>query len=500
MSGRFLRTLGALGIGLGLAGCTAPNPSAPQTYDARSASEQREGDQAHPQILQQFGGAYTRGGVDSYVNDIGVRLAANSEQPDAKWTFTVLDSPVINAFALPGGYVYVTRGLIALANSEAELAGVIGHEIGHVTAAHSVQRQQQSAIAQAGVLAAVIGAAILGADPTAVDAVGKLGSTVGQGTVASFSRGQELEADSLGVRYLARTSYDPFAQADFLKNMAAQSELSAKLAGQGFDPNRVDFFASHPASADRVHQAIAAARQQGVEMNENAPRNRERFLAEIDGMTYGDSVDQGFVRGRRFVHPKLGFEFTVPPGFEIINSAASVTARGPRGSGVIFDGGRDPGGALDAYISGQWAPQIAKQTRVGQLQGLRTLRINGMDAATGVMPVATNSGTRAARMTVIRTPGGRLYRFLGIADPNDSGALAGVEQAAQTFRTLSAAEAAAFRPWRIDVVTVRPGDTVERLAARMPFDTANAERFRVLNGLGPNEPLRVGEKVKLVVQ
>lgn len=208
---------------LALTACAGGPPAgAPRTVAARSAAEQQAGDQNHPQILQQFGGEVQDPAIRAYVDEIGRKLVRQTEQPGAKWKFTVLDSPVVNAFALPGGYVYVTRGLIALANDEAELAGVIGHEIGHVTAAHSANRQERSTLAQLGVLGAQVAGAVAGLSGPLLDMLGQASGAAGQAYVASYSRTQEFEADQLGVRYLAAAGYDPSAEADFLASLQAE--------------------------------------------------------------------------------------------------------------------------------------------------------------------------------------------------------------------------------------------------------------------------------------
>ncbi|MEM7544154.1 MAG: M48 family metalloprotease [Pseudomonadota bacterium] len=470
--------------------------SGPQTVSQRSASDQRTGDQNHPKILAQFGGEIADERLKAYVRNIGQRLASQTEQPNARWTFTVLDSPVVNAFALPGGYIYVTRGLVALANDEAELASVIGHEIGHVTAAHSAQRQEQAGIAQLGVLGATIFGAAIGLSGPALQSVTQLGSTLGQGYVASYSRNQEFEADNLGIRYMAQSGYDPQAGSDFLANLQAETKLQARIAGGRYNPNRVDFFASHPATAQRVSQAAAIAQRLGVE---GAPRNRNRFLAAIDGMVYGDSAEQGFVRGQRFVHPKLRFEFTMPRQFKIQNSAAKVTAAGPNGSGIIFDGDRARGGSVDAYIARVWAPGIAENARVGQLSGLRRLNINGLSAAEAVLPVQTRNGVSILRMTAIRK-GDTIYRFLGVQPQGQDGLARPMAQAARSFNALTAQQAARERPLRIGIRTVQRGDTVARLADQTPFNDFKRNRFRVLNGIPTGGAVRAGDKVKLIVR
>ncbi len=498
MLGRFRAVGIAVAAALALAGCAGPGDE-PRTVADRGAAEQRQGAQAHPQVLRRFGGEYDNPRLAAYVRGIGERLVAETEQPGQPWTFTVLDSPVVNAFALPGGYVYVSRGLVALAGDEAQLAGVIGHEIGHVTARHSAQRQSQAAVAQAGVIAAVLGAALLGADGALLDAVGQGVSAVAQGGVASFSRAQEIEADRLGVRYLARAGYDPLAQADFLTAMSAQSELSARLAGGTHDPNRVDFFATHPADGERVRVAVAEARAQGESVGA-PPRERDRFLTAIDGMTYGDSAAQGFVRGRRFVHPALRFAFEAPPGFAIVNAQAQVRTLGPNGATVVFDSVRDPGGPLDRIVGRDWPAALAREARTGRVGGVERLRIGGLEAASAGLPVQTRQGVKAAHLTAIRGGDGTLWRFTAISDPRDGAGRAAAEGMAASFRRLSAAEASRERPDRIRIHTVRSGETLRSLAARTPFETAAEERLRVLNGLSPGDEVRPGDRIKLVVR
>lgn len=483
-----------------LVGCAAPGgPSAdePRTVAARSASDQRTGDQTHPKILEQFGGEVSDRALKAYVERIGRNLAAASEQPGAKWTFTVLDSPVVNAFALPGGYVYVTRGLIALANDEAELAGVIGHEIGHVTAAHGAQRQERAGIAQLGILGATILGAVAGLPGEALEAIGQIGGALGQGYVANYSRAQEFEADKLGVRYIASAGYDPRAQADFLANLQAETQLQARIAGAAYNPNRVDFFSTHPATAERVREAIAAAGAAAA--GEGAPRNRPRFLAAIEGMVYGDSPQQGFVEGRRFSHPELRFRFEAPEGFQIQNSAAQITMAGPNGAGIVFSGDQRQGQGAEGYIARIWAPGIARQARAGQLQGLRSGRIGGLEAASAVLPVETQQGVRILRLTAIRD-GDRIWRFMGVQPQGQDRLGQVMDRAALSFVKLSAQEARALKPLRIAIHDVRAGETPAALARRTAFADNAEARFRVLNGLGPNEGLRAGRKVKLVVR
>ncbi|MFK7943826.1 MAG: M48 family metalloprotease [Paracoccaceae bacterium] len=498
--------IGLLSLGLVLAACapqqqqpTAERAStlpAPAKTKFRSASEQKLGDENHQKIIAKYGGVYDNARLTSYVDALGRDLAAVSEQPGDKWTFTVLDNPTINAFALPGGYVYVTRGLVALANSEAELAGVIGHEIGHVTAGHSSLRQDRAAIATGAVLGAQILGAVLGADPQTLRGLAQLGQAAAGGVLASYSRDDELAADNLGIRYLALGGYDPYAQADFLESMGAAAQLNARAAGKSYDPNATNFFASHPATGPRTRRAIEIARQSGLAIPVGANRDRESFLGAVDGILYGENPDQGFVRGQEFAHPKLRFAYRSPDGFRINNTPAAVIASGQGGARFVLDSGRGADGSLSAYIQRLWVPEISKQYRTAQLSTPRPQRINGLEAASATTRIQVNNQVYDALLVAIRMDG-KLYRLTGLS-PRGAGLLPRMAEAARTFRRLRASEARQMSTRRVDVVTVRRGDTVASLARRMKVDKLPEDRFRVLNALKPSDTLRAGQKVKLV--
>lgn len=505
--------IGLVGLGVLLAACappqqpspssgtatrteTASEPARPKTTRSRSSKEQKLGDENHQKIIAKYGGIYDEPRLTSYVNALGRDLVAVSEQPGEKWTFTVLDNPTINAFALPGGYVYVTRGLVALANSEAELAGVIGHEIGHVTAGHSALRQDRALIATGAVIGAQILGAVLGASPETLRGLGQVTQAAAGGVLASYSRDDELAADNLGIRYLALGGYDPYAQADFLESMSAAAQLTARAAGKTYDPNATDFFASHPATGPRTRRAIEVARQSGLAIPVGANRERNVFLNNVDGVLYGDNPDQGFVRGQEFAHPKLRFAYRSPDGFRIQNTPSAVIASGKGGARFVLDSGRNSGGSLASYISRQWVPQISKQYRTGRLSQPRAQRINGLEAASATTQVQVNNQVFDALLVAIRMDG-KLYRLTGLS-PRGAGLIPQMRRAAVTFRRLSAAEAGRMTTRRVDVVTVRRGDTVSSLAGRMRVDKFPEERFRVLNALEPGEQLQPGQKVKLI--
>ena len=364
-----IAALSALSV-LALAGCaTNPATGKPMVSLVSPQEEQRTGREMHPQILREFG-RYENERVQAYVNRVGQSLVPRTELPNAQWTFTVLDSPIVNAFALPGGYVYITRGLLALAQNEAELASVLGHEMGHVTARHAAQRQT-----------AALGAGILGVLVGAVTGSGDLANAsagTGQALVAGYSRDQEFEADDLGLRYIGRTGYDVNASPSFLNRMGEQSRLEATMMGQ---PGRVDQYnilSTHPRTPDRVARAAREAKAAGSSGNRI---DRDTYLAAIDGMTYGDSAEQGFVRGQRFVHPQLGIGFDAPSGYRLFNRADSVVAQSPGGGILIFDRQQSAGSLSNAFAR-------ATNNTAGNI---RTMEVNGFEAIAGTVRGSLNN-------------------------------------------------------------------------------------------------------------
>ncbi len=472
---------------LSLAGC-APNPATGResfTGFMSTAEEARVGREQHPKVMREFGGEYADPALQRYVSQVGDALARHTELPDLKFTFTVLNSDIVNAFALPGGYVYVTRGLVALAGNEAELAGVLGHEMGHVAARHSAERYSAAVAGQLGV--AVLGVLLGGA---AAD----VGGQVGQLALASYSRSQESEADLLGIRYLARSGYDVNAMASFLAKLQAESAFSAELAGRSGASNEFSLLQSHPRTADRVREAIAVARDQGV--RGGGRLDRDEYLQAIDGMWYGGDPANGFVRGRRFIHPALGFLFEVPAGFHVFNAERSVAARGPNGARINFDAdsrAQTAGLAMADYIRDAWA-------RGRTLSGLESIDVNGLPAATATTRLSGNSGTFDVRLLAVRFDEKTIYRFLFASRPADAESLsAPFRRTTYSFRRLGAEEARTLRPLRLRVVAVRAGDTVDSLARQMALDEHQRRRFELLNGLASGDAVRPGDKVKLVV-
>ena len=446
--------------------------------------ERQLGQQEHPNVLREFGGVYDDPEVGGWVAQIGGRLAAASGTPATQYTFTVLDSAMVNAMALPGGYVYITRGLLALANTEAEVAGVLAHEIGHVVARHTARRHTSSVLAN-------IGAGLLGV-LTGSEGAAQLGQVVGSGLLAQYSQGQEFESDSLGVRLMAQVGYNPRAQADFLSSLHRERGLQEAIRGAKANP--LDgFFASHPNTLERVQRAAAAAAETGAPAG--AFYGRDELLRRIDGLPYGDSAAQGFVKGRTFAHPELRLQFTVPPDFRIVNQPRAVVAQGPGGAVIQFDSAPRPkrSDPLD-YLAQEWGAKLP-------LRDLARLEVNGAPGATARARLETRSGTRDVRLVVVRFGEGQIHRFAFLTPPKLTSRLAEeLQRTTYSLRRLSEQEAAALKGLRIRVVAVRPGDSVESLAQRMAVESHPVERFRVLNGLDAEMALRPGEKVKIIAE
>lgn len=428
----------------------------------------------HPRILATYGGEYSDAKLERMVARVVGSLTLDPENPTQTYRITILNSPNINAFALPGGYLYVTRGLLALANDSAELAAVIAHEMAHVTTNHGLQRQQREAEE---VLATKVANEVLAGDPAA-----RVALVRGKLRLAQFSRNQELEADAVGIRSIARAGYDPFAAARFLQSMAA---YSASRSVTGAADEGLDFLASHPTAPQRIELALRHARQYAPPGTGN--RERNSFLEGVDGMLFGDTPQEGFVRGRTFLHPQLGVSFSVPEGFVIDNSAAAVTAAGPGDIAIRFDGvSIDQRVPLTDYIQSGWVAGL-------DASSIRRFSINGNEA---VSARARAEGWQFD-VTVIRAAG-QVYRLLTAA-PAASTSLAGVASTVSgSFRTLSDAEKQALRPLRIRVVTVRPGDTVATLAAQMVGVDRKLDMFRLINAMSSSATISAGSKVKII--
>ena len=450
-----------------------------ETVDEVAASLPPAQRREHERLVASYGGIYRAPDLEGLIKKTIERLTAASENPELKYRVVILNSPAINAFALPGGTLYITRGLIALANDTAELASVLSHEMAHVVARHAATREDQ--IRQAVIVSRVISDVL--SDPD----LGALALAKSRLSLATFSRGQELEADAIGVGISARAGYDAYGASRFLTAMGRY----AGLRGNSVSPPvaaHLDFLSSHPSTPERISIAYANARQYLAPKNAESDRNQ--FLEAIDGLTYGDDPKEGFVRGRRFMHANIGFTFTAPEGFSLENTPQAVLGATSSGKEALrLDAVRVPGEQpLAAYLASGWIDGI----EAGSIQ---TLTINGFDAATAV----ARGEQWSFRLFAIRF-GTDVYRLAFAARELSPAADTGFRTSAETFRRVPVEEAKGATPLRISVVRVGLRDTVERLAAKMAVPDRKLERFLILNGIEKDAKLKLGERVKMVVE
>jgi predicted Zn-dependent protease len=437
-----------------------------------------QGQREHQRVLAAYGGAYEDPKLQAMLTRVVNRLVAASERPELTYKVTILNSPSVNAFALPTGQLYVTRGLLGLANDSSELASVVSHEVAHVIAHHADQREEEARRAE--LVNNVVNDVL--SDPQD----GAMALARSKLALASFSRAQEFEADSIGVTIAAKSGYDPFGAARFLTTMGRNADF--RSVGRARDNRPLDFLSSHPATPERVKSARNSARQ--LTAPGTGQRDKAAYLTAIDGLVYGEDPIDGFVRGRRFLHPKLGFTFTAPEGFSLDNTAQAVLGiKDPGDEALRLDVVKvPPEQTLIEYLNSGWIENI-------EAGSVEELAINGFPAAT-----ATAKGDQwTFRLYAIRF-GSEVYRFIFAAKTRTPESEHAFREAVGTFRRLTLAEIHVAKPLRLKIVKVQPGDTVEQLASRMALIDRQLDRFRVLNGLDASDHVKPGDLVKIVVE
>ena len=486
--------LAAACLGGGLGGC-AVNPATGGkvfTGGVTGAQEKAAGRKAHSQILGEIGPRFEDEELQNYVSSVGQLLARTTERRDLEYTFTVVDSDTVNAFAAPGGHIYITRGLLALVGDEAELASVLGHELGHITALHYARGRGQTILVQLGLLAADVLAQRAGA-ATVRSVLNDLGGTAGLAYLRSHSRENEYESDDLGIRYLARAGYDTQGAARNLAKLRAHARLKARLAGRSPDEiDRFDYTATHPAPVKRIRRAIDIAARTPVRKPMVA---RDVFLRKIDGLFYGGSPEQGFVRGREFIHPRLRFRFTVPDTYTLHNSPSVVIASGGGGALITLQlHGRGRTRSAAGFLRGRWAGKLS-------LGRIEELTVNGQPAATARAAARSARGAVDIRILIVGSDENRVYETVFVVPRGRGSRLdTAYRQITSSLRELTESEAATYRPRRIRVVEARPGDTQESLARRMAVEERPLEYFRMLNGLKSEDRIVPGRPLKLIVE
>jgi predicted Zn-dependent protease len=446
--------------------------------------ERKLGAQQHPELLAAFGGAYEAPEA-AYVRRIGESVAAAADL-GGQCTFTLVNSDVVNAFAVPGCYIYVTRGLMAIVNSEAELAAVLAHEVGHIVGAHSRQQQRRSLWRSLGVLAVGF--------VTGSERLARLAAGAAEFFTLRYSRRQEYEADELGVRYLAAAGYDPHAAADMLAALGRNEQFMARTRARDEASGIPEWARTHPLAENRVERSTEAANETGLGPDER-PENEAAFLAEVDGLLYGDDPQQGFVIGRRFAHPVMRIGFEAPAGFTLTNSPRAILIEGPDGLRGEFAAGRLAAGGLEAYASA-----VLEQLLAGlgaDIGPAERIRVNGLDTVVVPALVRTEQGEAEIRVAAYASGGSSAYHFVLAAQPSER-SRAAVSALIGSFRLLTEAEAASLRPRTVRTIAVPQGATAATLARRMASDHP-LDHFLMLNGRSPETPLRPGERVKIVV-
>ncbi len=478
-SGAVMRKIAATIAAIAIASCSSTGGPLGLSRE----QEQAIGAQQHPQIVAQFGGEIADPKLKAYVDGVARKLIAAGDQPNAPIVVTTLDSPVVNAFALPG-HVYITRGLLSLANSEAELAGVLGHELGHVYARHTAERVSRSNLT--GIGAVIVG--VLTGSQQGMQLAGQLGQLY----LLRYSRGQEYESDLIGVRLLAKAGYDPIASADFLNTLGRWSDLEARVAGRQAAPP--EFLSTHPNSADRVRRAAAEAQVVAAAGIVSRERSRQTYLQMIDGMLYGDDpMKQGFIRGNEFIHPDLRFAFSVPQEFTLANTSSAVVGRSQSGGQFQFtvaNATEAPTAIIDGPLSKSLGVNLGPS---------RAVQINGRSSAVGTARAQTQGGVVDVQAYVIRWEGSTNYVFLWVTPANDTQRLQrAITDSVSSMRSIDPRSVNVPPTERVRIVTARSGDTATSLAQRTSFATAKQDRFIVINGLADANALRAGEQVKLI--
>jgi predicted Zn-dependent protease len=473
------------------------NPVTGQTERSvmTEAQEIETGQKAHQEVLQEYG-ALKNPQLQAYVNNLGQRLAQQSHRANLKWTFTVLDSPEINAFALPGGYVYVTRGIMAYMESEADLAGVVGHEIGHVTARHGAQRATRQQNAGLGVLAAnVLGAVLSAKGIGGAEQIGEVAQTVAAGNIAKYGREQELQADGLGAEYLSRVQYDPHNMVDVINVLKNQERFATDLArAEGREasaPN--NWLASHPSNDQRLAQITTLSNQYKA-TTPYQDEGRARYRQAIEGMAFGESAEQGLTRGRNFYHEGLNFAVTAAPNWKILNGQDKLTIiNAQRDAAVTVQlVPANAGSSHDEIIRNAVKP-VSGQVERRQLNGL---------AATHFVGAVQNDDGESKGVELTLVTGANNANYIMVYAAKDPATLqrqrAQMREVENSFRTMNAADKNAARPWVLKTMPMPRGGFAE-LAKSSPLSLPE-QQLKLINGVYAGGEIKAGAPVKVVVQ
>ena len=461
-----------------LAGCGGANVDKPVILP-----EERElGAQQHPQLLAEFGGRYDSPEA-SYARGLGERIAATAGL-EGQCTFTLVNSDVVNAFAVPGCYIYITRGMMSIVNSEAELAAVLSHEVGHIVAAHGRRQQRRSFWRQLGVVAVGL--------VTGSDRLTRIAGQAAEYFTLRYSRTQEYQADDLGISYLAELGYDPYAVEDMLAALGRHEQYMVSTRGRDEARSIPEWARTHPLTGNRVERARSKARETGIAPDQ-LPEQETAYLRELDGLLYGDDPEQGFVIGRRFAHPELRISFSAPPGFTLTNSPQAILIEGPDGLRGEFGVGRIPPGGLEAYTAGIFDQLLrGAPADIGPAQAIL---VNGVPALIAPATVRTEQGVVEINVAAYGGRGATAYHFI-MAGRSSEALRAPIAELFASFQMLSPQQIAGLRPRVIRTIQAN-GQSIAELAALMA-SAHPLDHFLMLNGLAPGSAPGAGQLVKIV--
>ena len=464
-------------IGVGTNGCST-NPATGETH-LNLYGEQQEiamGKQADGEVVASMG-LYPDQALQKYVSDLGARLAAVSERPTLPWKFQVVDDPAVNAFALPGGYIYVTRGILSYLNNEAELAGVMGHEIGHVTAEHSVHRMSEQQLTQLGL---GLGAML---KPEWAQKYGQMVSAGLTILFLKFSRDDESQSDQLGLRYMQRDNQDPREMADVMVML----DQVTKAAGGGGTP---EWLETHPDPGNRRQAIEAEIAKEGKNL-EGTTINRDQYLKHLEGVIFGDNPREGYFKGQTFFQPDMKIRFDFPAGWKTQNQKQAVGAVSPNQDALIVISlakGASPQAAASEFFSQQGLVS----------QGPRTENIHGFTAVTGQFTAQTEEGNLAGLATFLAFDS-TLFQILGYGTQQAwSGYASAASSSIRSFSRLTDPAALAVQPMKVKIVTVPQSMTLEEFARRYP-SAVPVETLAIINGVEKGGRLSAGQKAKQVV-
>jgi predicted Zn-dependent protease len=443
--------------------------------------------EVHPMLLQQFGGPYEDLRIQQYVNEVGQRAAKASHRPDLQYTFTVLDSEEINAFTPGGGYVYITRGIMNYINSEAELAAVLGHEIGHITARHPVRQQTQQTLSG-------IGAAAVGIVTGSGDLAG-LANYAGAALITGYGRDMELEADRLGAEYLAKTGLAPEHMIDVVRLLKNQELFEVQRARQENRKPRIyhGVFSTHPDNDQRLREVVKAADDIESEGDKVDP-GRDRYLQAIQGLPVGTSRAQGVLKGNRFYHSNLGFTLAFPSGWNVENRSDRLMAVSPGKDSIMQMQTHAPPPNLGPQ---QFLSRILAGKNAGPGEAIE---VNGLQGYTAVVrSERTDFGVAPARYAVIYH-NNLAYVFAG-ASKASSGAPAAdplFMSTIKTFRRLKSSEFQLAEPYKVKIIRADANTRIADLAKASPLKEYPAEMLRLMNNLYPDKEPQAGQLLKII--